>query len=183
MINLNDTMHIVTQYLTSFPEEKQNLAELCQNLRMGTDLFSRKQALGHITCSGLVLGRDGTVLMIHHRVLDKWLLPGGHLESTDNSLQNAAMRELTEELGLSEDKISTSPHWPAGVTIDIDPHRIPENPSKAEPEHTHWDFRYVFEIRDSKFSIQIEEVFDAGWRPTTDLPDRLFRKVAKWISK
>ncbi|MEU8404124.1 NUDIX domain-containing protein [Nonomuraea sp. NPDC048892] len=35
--------------------------------------------------------------MIHHRALDRWLLPGGHVEPDDHSLYGAALRELEEE--------------------------------------------------------------------------------------
>ena len=45
--------------------------------------FSREQFTpGHITCSGLVLAPDSRrILIVHHRRLGRWLLPGGHVVS------------------------------------------------------------------------------------------------------
>src|SRR5436305_15267957 len=63
--------------------------------------FSRDQfAPGHITTSGLVLSPDGDrILILHHRRLDRWLLPGGHVETTDPTIEAAAAREVLEETG------------------------------------------------------------------------------------
>ena len=54
-------------------------------LECSPEPFSRDQFVpGHITCTGLVIApdRDG-ILLIHHRRLDRWLLPGGHVEAAD----------------------------------------------------------------------------------------------------
>jgi 8-oxo-dGTP pyrophosphatase MutT (NUDIX family) len=57
---------------------------------------------GHITCTGLVLALDGErVLLVHHRRLDRWLLPGGHVESEDAAIGDAARREVIEETGVA----------------------------------------------------------------------------------
>ena len=65
--------------------------------------FSRAQFTpGHITSSGLVLARDGeSVLLVHHRRLDRWLLPGGHVEPEDAAIEEAARREVVEETGVA----------------------------------------------------------------------------------
>src|SRR5947209_18930392 len=63
--------------------------------------FSREQFTpGHITCTGLVLAPDGErVLLVHHRRLDRWLLPGGHVEPSDAAIADAARRWVVEETG------------------------------------------------------------------------------------
>src|SRR5215471_4020226 len=60
--------------------------------------FSRDQfAPGHITCTGLVVSPCGArVLLIHHGRLDRWLLPGGHVEAEDATVWAAARREVVE---------------------------------------------------------------------------------------
>src|SRR5262245_33176525 len=82
--------------------------------------FSRDQfAPGHITCTGLVAGPcGGRLLLIHHDRLDRWLLPGGHVEAEDASVQDAARREVIEETGVDLD--SARP-----VLIGMDVHGIP----------------------------------------------------------
>src|SRR5579862_351750 len=65
------------------------------------DPFSRAQFTpGHVTCTGLVLAADGEkFLMVHHDRLDRWLLPGGHVEAEDTEIWDAARREVVEETG------------------------------------------------------------------------------------
>src|SRR5450432_2068156 len=55
---------------------------------------------GHITCTGLVLAPDRErILLVHHRRLNRWLLPGGHVEPDDASIADVARREVAEETG------------------------------------------------------------------------------------
>src|SRR5580704_9698700 len=84
--------------------------------------FSRHQfAPGHITCTGLVLAPDGErVLLVHHRRLDRWLLPGGHVEPDDPEIWDAARREVIEETGAI---LAPDPAMEALVGMDV--HGIP----------------------------------------------------------
>ena len=53
---------------------------------------------GHITCTALIFHpRDERVLLIHHHRLHRWLMPGGHVEESDASLNSVAAREADEE--------------------------------------------------------------------------------------
>src|SRR5215469_10256209 len=64
-------------------------------LECSPDPFSREQfAPGHITCSGLVLTPDARLLIVHHRRLGRWLLPGGHVELSDATIDATAAREV-----------------------------------------------------------------------------------------
>ncbi len=95
---------------------------------------------GHFTASAIVLSPDSAqLLLIHHARLQRWLQPGGHVESSDRTLADAALRELTEETGLSV-------VVPVGGGIfDLDVHVIPARGS--EPSHAHFDVRYLFRAR------------------------------------
>ncbi len=42
---------------------------------------------------------EGKVLLLHHKKLDRWLFPGGHVEPNE-SMDDAVMREVKEETGL-----------------------------------------------------------------------------------
>lgn len=101
------------------------------------DPFSRHQFTpGHITCSGLVLAPDGErILLVHHRRLDRWLLPGGHVEPEDGEIWDAARREVIEETGAA-----LSADTPALAGIDV--HGIPAG--KGEPYHLHHDLMFSF---------------------------------------
>jgi 8-oxo-dGTP pyrophosphatase MutT (NUDIX family) len=98
--------------------------------------FSREHFTpGHITCTGLVLAPDGErLLLVHHRRLNRWLLPGGHVEPEDVSIADAARREVVEETGAVLDASS--------VLIGADVHGIPGR--KHEPYHLHHDLLFHF---------------------------------------
>lgn len=90
---------------------------------------------GHITTTGLVLRRDnGSILLVHHARLDRWLLPGGHVEPSDASLAASAAREVLEETGVHVD--SRAP------IVNVDVHPIP--PRRDEPLHLHHDLIFAF---------------------------------------
>ena len=65
------------------------------------DPFSRRRFdPGHFTASAFVLSPDGgSIVMIRHRRLDRWLQPGGHVEAHDRDVKEAARREAIEEAG------------------------------------------------------------------------------------
>ena len=104
-----------------------------------SDPFSRSHFTpGHITCTGLVLAPDGEkLLIVHHRRLDRWLLPGGHVESTDSEIWDAARREVVEETG-AELRADGAPRL-----VSVDVHGIPSN--GREPYHLHHDLLFAFQ--------------------------------------
>jgi 8-oxo-dGTP pyrophosphatase MutT (NUDIX family) len=110
----------------------------------------------------------GKVLLVRHRALGRWLQPGGHWEPAETFLASAA-REAQEETGLS----GLRPYpWrgDADLPIDIDTHPIPANPRKGEPEHFHFDIRYVITApTDAVPNGQEAEVTAVAWRPLSDL--------------
>ena len=52
--------------------------------------------------------RDGKVLVIHHKKLDRWLPLGGHIE-LDEDPEQAALRETKEESGLDVELVGERP--------------------------------------------------------------------------
>lgn len=107
-------------------------------LDLTAEPFSRRQFTpGHMTASGMVLAPDGErILLVHHRRLDRWLLPGGHVEPEDPSIAESARREVVEETGAVLDAAVT----PRLLGIDV--HGIP--PKGSEPYHLHHDALFGF---------------------------------------
>ncbi len=123
----------------------------------------RTQLKGHVTASAWVLDPSGEqVLLIHHRKLDRWLQPGGHADGDADTLA-VAQREVWEETGLATEPIIRE-------IFDLDIHAIPAR--GAEPEHFHYDLRYL--LRPAVGStLQINnEVVAAEWVPLHEVHRR-----------
>jgi 8-oxo-dGTP pyrophosphatase MutT (NUDIX family) len=109
-------------------------------LRLAAELdapTSREQARAHFTASALVIDADCMrTCLVEHAKLGRLLQPGGHIETTDVTLEAAALREATEETHLELDF-----HPDAPRPFDLDIHAIPERPD--EPAHFHLDVRYL----------------------------------------
>jgi 8-oxo-dGTP pyrophosphatase MutT (NUDIX family) len=101
--------------------------------------FSRHQyAPGHITATGLVLVPDGErLLLIHQRRLDRWLLPGGHVDGDDAEIWDTARREVIEETRVQ----LAANAQPRLAGLDV--HGIPGK--RGEPYHLHHDLIFQFQ--------------------------------------
>ena len=90
---------------------------------------------GHVTCTGCVWHPTGDrILLVHHKRLGRWLLPGGHVDAEDVAIADTARREVLEETGVRV----------GGATelVNVDVHPIP--PGKGEPLHLHHDLIFAF---------------------------------------
>jgi len=88
--------------LAEHPDEKDGLSTPAATLdQAGDTLASRKEFRGHVTAGAALLRPDGRVLTVEHRALRKWLLLAGHVEESDATLIDSALRELAEETGIS----------------------------------------------------------------------------------
>jgi 8-oxo-dGTP pyrophosphatase MutT (NUDIX family) len=160
----------VSRYLDRQPDEAAHLQPLLHSIDIGADVTSRKEFNGgHVTCGAVVIDHDRQLLLIRHKTLDAWLLPGGHVEPDDSRLMLAALRELEEETGISWHG-TVSPPGHDVTPVDIDLHMIPANPAKDEPAHWHADFRYAFWVKEPTIRLQLEEVDGYAWRSLADAP-------------
>ena len=127
---------------------------------------------GHITCTGLVLAPDGErLLLVHHRRLNRWLLPGGHVEPDDVEIWDAARREVIEETGAQLVPAET----PQLAGIDV--HGIPSN--GREPYHLHHDLLFAFRASADEIRLSPESSEVVWCRPSEfgayALPDNIRR--------
>ncbi|WP_249937398.1 NUDIX hydrolase [Roseateles sp. DAIF2] len=159
-------------YLARFPAESERLAALQAQLDEDAgDPLSRANMRGHVTTSALVLDPSLThTLLIHHRVIGRWLQPGGHYEA-GQGLWESALREVAEETGVT--RLAAHPVWGAALPLDIDSHPIAANPNKGEGEHWHHDYAYlvIAPMTGQDLAPQLAEVHGAAWRPLAELAD------------
>ncbi|HSW37295.1 MAG TPA: NUDIX domain-containing protein [Candidatus Saccharimonadales bacterium] len=172
---------ILDRYLKLFPEEKEELKLLAEQVKTGQDLNDRRNFHGHVTGSTIVLSNDRRrVLLIHHKSFNLWQQPGGHRESDEPNPLEAARREAPEETGIQLGEYLAVDKTNPLVPIDIDTHLVPARPHKNEPDHYHHDFRYVFIAKSEDIEFDQKEVYGAGW---FDLDDSQTERISGVIVK
>ncbi len=140
---------------TTTVDERADLEEMLELLEAVNSPFDRDLfSPGHFTASGFVVSPElGALLMVHHRRLERWLQPGGHVDADDGSVEEAARREIEEETGIgSLERL--------GGLLDIDVHPIP--PRHEEPGHRHFDLRFAY-TTDETVLTKTDEVRDVRW--------------------
>jgi len=173
-----EVKHILRRYLDEFAEEGRRLHQFSDFLGEchPAQFFDRKNFVGHITASALIVDPDRSrLLMIHHKTIDRWLQPGGHVEPADESVLAGALREAREEVGIGSGELTLiSGHSGEEVPLDIDTHYIARNEAEDEKEHFHHDFRYLFAYRgDRKVSFDQDEVKGCRWVEFAELDQDL----------
>jgi 8-oxo-dGTP pyrophosphatase MutT (NUDIX family) len=136
-------------------EEAAMLARLRDFVAAHADCFERTLQIGHVTGSAWIIDRERThTLLTHHGKLDKWLQLGGHADG-DPDILRVALREAEEESGLSGIRPLSE------AIFDVDIHLIPAR--RTEPEHFHYDVRFLFEA-DRHVPLKIsDESKDLQW--------------------
>lgn len=179
--------NILLKYLEIFPEEKDRQKKFIDYLKS----FSEEQIIdwnnfdGHIVASGFIYAKaEKKFLVLFHKDIDMFLYPGGHIESNDKDILEAAIREIKEETGLiklnqiiiGNDKL---------IPFDIDTHMISYNKRLNLPEHYHFDFRYFFTIdKIENIKIDKEEHSSYKWIDTSELAsDKNFETIILKIQR
>ena len=172
-----DLGHALADYLRRHPDEAAAQALFTAFLASPGALFERSHAPGHFTGSAWLVSADGArVLLTHHRKLGRWLQLGGHADG-DPNLAAVALREAEEESGLVDLVVEPA-------IFDIDRHAIPARGS--EPEHWHYDVRFVVRATGSEAFAISEESLALAWKPIADIAtdptsDPSLRRMAtKW---
>lgn len=160
----------ITDYLSLHELEADSLNLLLEQIKKeeASQLISRKNFVGHITASIFVVTKDKKVLLLQHKKLNKLLQPGGHIDMTDGSTLDAALRELEEETGLLREQLLHRPLIPGrrATPFHIGTHHIPEHPAKQESAHYHHDFQYLATVED-EHAVTIDPTESNTWQWTS----------------
>ena len=143
----------------------------------------------HFAVSGFVVNQDCTkVLMIHHKKLNVWVIPGGHLEPNEFPLEGA-LREVREETGVD---IKFNDSWletlASGKEHQLDsPYSIIAEfiPAKGDKEaHIHIDMVFTIQADEQPLKGQETEVSDMKWMTKQEvLESNTFQSVKDMARK
>ncbi|MGL6290950.1 MAG: NUDIX hydrolase [Silanimonas sp.] len=169
----------LTGFAAAYPAQRVVAAEFAAFAADGIAVFTRAHLSGHFTASAFVVSADGErALLLHHAKLQRWLQPGGHADG-DTDLARVALREAEEETGLRGLVVEPA-------IFDLDRHGIPAR--GAEPEHRHWDVRYVARCTSDEAPSINSESKAFAWRRIDELAcdesldSSIRRMAARWLT-
>lgn len=166
------------RYAVRYPAERTLVKRFAGFIRDNVHCFERSSVVGHVTGSAWIIdGPHERCLLTNHKKLNRWLQPGGHCDG-NGDIAAVALREAYEESGLTSLKLVSS------EIFDIDIHSIPAR--KAEPEHFHYDVRFLLECGCDENYVISEESHDLAWVPLVKVSnysaeDSVLRMVQKTV--
>lgn len=154
-------LSLLRQHTPFDPEEHTMWQETIRFVEENPDCFERWLTIGHVTGSAWIIDDAQTsVLLMHHRKLNKWFQPGGHADG-DSDILRVAMKEAQEETGLETVSILSS------SIFDVDVHLIPANAKEAA--HYHYDIRFLFSANSLQPLTINSESKDLVWVPLSEV--------------
>jgi 8-oxo-dGTP pyrophosphatase MutT (NUDIX family) len=131
----------------------------------------------HTTSSVFVFSLDSGIwktLLINHKKLNKWMIPGGHVEPFENPAE-AAIREVKEETGIDINLVSfihvPLPPWDDSTWV-LPPEFIYDEKIPAygtNCEHVHVDCLYIGIASSVKCKMNKSESNDIFWYSICEL--------------
>lgn len=124
------------------------------------------------------------ILLIHHKKLNTWLQPGGHIEPFETPVE-AACRECLEETGIDISSLLRPGErvdeyaYPMPVPRFLLEEKIP--PHGGQPEHFHLDCIYVISVPEQPISHQEAEAHAIGWFTLEDTRQLPMFANTRWI--
>ena len=133
--SLSAAVEVVERFTSAERIQSEHRARLLEFVERHPDALHRTCEQGHLTASAWVVNHEATRgLVLLHAKIGRWLQPGGHADG-ESSLASVALREATEETGITGLEVWSLP-------VDIDVHLF-VNRKRTEPDHLHFDVRFL----------------------------------------
>lgn len=146
-------------------QEAQDLRTIQVAMNTFTDVLTRENTLAHFTCSGFVVNKERTkVLMVYHHIYDSWSWTGGHVDGETDFLQ-VALREVLEETGVQAEPVVEE-------IFAIDVLTVVGHIKKGRyiSPHLHLNVTYLLEADDSAaLTVAEDENSAVDWLPLDQL--------------
>jgi 8-oxo-dGTP pyrophosphatase MutT (NUDIX family) len=149
---------MLERYVARYADERGVAARIRALVAGRADCFERTCRPGHVTASAWVTTPAADrFLLVHHRRLDRWLQPGGHMDG-DGDVAAAALREVREETGLQDLRLAdgAADLTPLDLDIHIIPPRLDAAGAVVEDAHEHHDVR-LWVIADGDLAPQVSD--------------------------
>ena len=152
---MKNLKQLLKTYVQKNPNEV-NAIKMLKFIDSHDSCFDKHNLPGHFTGSAWVISPNkNKILMTHHKKLDMWLQLGGHADG-EKDLKLVALKEAKEESGFNNFSLLSE------QIFDLDIHKI--EPMNEEPEHLHYDVRFLLEADPDEQNIIIsEESYDVKW--------------------
>lgn len=155
MFSQSEMLAVLAKYQPIDETERDAVAFINKFVAEHPRYWSRATLAGHTTASAWITNADDSkAVLLHHKKLDIWVQPGGHVDDADATIVAASLREASEETGLTGLQLARP-----GL-FDVDVHAIPER--KNEPKHWHLDLRFWFRAENETLVLS-EESNELRW--------------------
>lgn len=129
----------------------------------GASALDRDGGPEHLTASCFVFTPDiSSVLLCFHKKGQFWVQLGGHIEATDASVADAALREAREEGGVGSLRLMSA------LPVDLDRHALGTAFGRCS---VHWDLGYAAIAAVDVVPTVSDESEAVAWWPVDGLPE------------
>lgn len=159
---------VIANFSPSCEQEERDKAVMLDFLSYHSDCLTRENKIAHFTASAWIVNESRTkILMAYHNIYDSWSWTGGHADG-DADLLRVALREATEETGVTDIKI-LDPRPCSLEIITVDGHIKRDS---YVPSHLHLNLTFLFQVsEEQQLRIKADENSGVKWIPADDLAD------------
>ena len=143
----------IENYIPVNEQESRDKEIMLKYIKSNPDYLNRENLIGHFTTSIWTVNKERTkTLMVYHNIYDSWAWIGGHADGIED-LSSVAMRELTEETGVSHATLVSKEIF----SLEILPVSGHKKKGKYVPSHLHFNVTYLAEAEESENLIINED--------------------------